>query len=149
MVRVLDSDKERLRADVTYLGSRLRTGVDPDWYDDRYDASAQACQSVHHVGNFWSDYAGSASMDEPQERQRAELIQRGLEINKTAESDVHRLVTLVEQRDKEQKATLDRIVAQTSPLTLWQRIQENAMDYFITLVIGGVAVGLWIWFAGG
>ena len=84
----------------------------------------------------------------PQERQRAELIQRGLGITETAESDVHRLVTLVEQRDKEQKATLDRILAQTSPPTLWQRIQENAMDYIITLVIGGIAVGLWLIFVG-
>ncbi len=49
---------------------------------------------------------------------------------------------------KEQKATLSRIVAQTSPPTFLQRFQENAMDYFITLVIGGGAVGLWLWFAG-
>lgn len=49
---------------------------------------------------------------------------------------------------KEQKATLSRIVAQTSPPTFLQRIQENAKDYFITLVIGGVAVGLWLLFAG-
>ncbi len=131
-----------------YTGAYEPIESDYDWDNDRYDPGGQACQTVHHAGDFWSDYAGSASMDEPQERQRAELIQRGLEINENAEFDVHRLVASIEQRDKEHKATLDRILAQTSSPTIWQRIQENAMDYFITLAIGGVAVGLWLWFVG-
>ncbi len=43
---------------------------------------------------------------------------------------------------------VERIDEQTSPPTLWQRIQENALDYIITFVIGGFAVGLWLIFVG-
>lgn len=41
---------------------------------------------------------------------------------------------------KDLKDTLSIIVDQTSPPTLFQRIQENIMDYIITLGIG-LAIG--------
>ena len=127
-----------------YAGSYEPREEDYDWDEDRYDPSAQACQSIHYASDTYSEWVDSVEMDEPQEQARATLIQRGREVIETAEFDVHRLVDSLEQRDKEHKATLDRILTQTSPLTIWEKIQDNILSYIITAIIGGflVYVGL-------
>lgn len=51
------------------------------------------------------------------------------------------------KEQQELKDILSTIVDQTSPPTLLQRIQENVMEYFITLAIG-VLLGLFVRFVG-
>ena len=79
------------------------TDEEPDWYDDRFDPSAQACQTVDQVGGHWSDYVGGMEMDEPQR----EIYEDGLEINESLKHDVDRLVKLTEQQAKLIERVLD------------------------------------------
>ena len=104
------------------------TDEEPDWYDDRYDPSAQACQTTQQVAGYWADYAGSIEMDEPQR----EIIERGLQISEVAEIDVDRLAKLAEQQanmlEQHDIAMKEEFERDREPIPLLKRIVNSILD---------------------
>ena len=94
---------------------------EPDWDEDRYDPSAQARQSVHHVTGYWADHVDSIEMDEPQE----EMYERGLEYNETAKQDVNRLANLLEQHEKSMKEEFEK---DRKPIPFTKRVVNSILD---------------------
>lgn len=100
------------------------TDDEPDWYDDRYDPSAQACQTVHHGAGFWSDYVGSMEIDEPQR----ETYEDGLEINEDAKHDVDRLANVVEQQTKEIEQQTKEIEQQSNEINQLRKTMKEEFE---------------------
>ena len=143
-----EKKKDKKKGGFTWVSDILHSGLSdeernwsalsdeaPDWDDDRYDPSAQACQTAHHSATFWSDYAGSMEMDEPQR----EMYEDGLKINEDTKSDVDILADEINQLKEtiKEEFKIDR-----EPIPLLKRIISSILDdipvTIFWLLVGGL-----------
>lgn len=116
------------------------TDDEPAEYDDRFDPSSQACQTVDQVGVCWADYAGSMESYEPQREisEPAESYEPQREIYESLKHDVDRLVTSNEQKSKEieqQSKVIERVLVVSENIFKISKYVVVTISWIVTFMV--------------